>query len=201
MQTRRRVGRILIVFGMCLVFAALGIFIYNEYESRRAESRSREEAERLKAEINERSKEQSRGSAEDKQDEGKNSESRDDIDETYIGIITIPAIGVEAPVTSEYNEETLKQMPCRYYGSADEGNLVIAGHNYRHGFGELNSLSEEDEVMLTETDGNIRHYVVKEREVLKEDDVKGMNESGWELSLYTCTYSGRERLTIRCREE
>ena len=86
MQTRRRVGRILIVFGMCLVFAALGIFIYNEYESRRAESRSREEAERLKAEINERSKEQSRGSAEDKQDEGKNSESRDDIDETYIGI-------------------------------------------------------------------------------------------------------------------
>ena len=92
-------------------------------------------------------------------------------------------------------------MPCRYYGSADEGNLVIAGHNYRHGFGELNSLSEGDEVMLTETDGNIRHYVVKEREVLKEDDVKGMNESGWELSLYTCTYSGRERLTIRCREE
>ena len=158
-------------------------------------------AEGRRVEINERSKEQSRGSAEDKQDEGKNSESRDDIDETYIGIITIPAIGVEAPVTSEYNEETLKQMPCRYYGSADEGNLVIAGHNYRHGFGELNSLSEGDEVMLTETDGNIRHYVVKEREVLKEDDVKGMNESGWELSLYTCTYSGRERLTIRCREE
>ncbi len=201
MQTKKRVGLILIVIGVFLVLASLGILIHNEYESRQAENRSRKEVERLRSEINGQSKEQSKDASEGEPKEEKDSGKAGNIDDAYIGIITIPAVGVEVPVTSDYNEETLKQMPCRYYGSADEGNLVIAGHNYRHGFGELNSLSGGDEVILTEMDGNIRHYVVREREVLKEDDISGMNESGWDLSLYTCTYSGRERLTVRCREE
>ena len=31
-------------------------------------------------------------------------------------------------------------------------------------------------------------------------DVDGMLSGGWDLSLYTCTYGGRARLTVRCDE-
>lgn len=42
--------------------------------------------------------------------------------------------------------------------------------------------------------------MVEEIEILNADDIKRMIESDWELSLYTCTYNGKQRVTIRCRE-
>lgn len=48
-------------------------------------------------------------------------------------------------------------------------------------------------------DGNSYEYVVDLIEVLQAEDIDGMVNSPWELSLYTCTYDGQSRLTVRCK--
>lgn len=119
---------------------------------------------------------------------------------TYIGYITIPAVNLELPVMDRWNEELLRLAPCRYYGSFETNDLVIAGHNYKSSFGKLKLLHKDDEVYFTDMNGIVHTYVVAETEILNATDVKPMIESDWDLSLYTCTYNGKQRFTVRCAE-
>lgn len=116
----------------------------------------------------------------------------------YIGYVTFPSLDLELPVMDEGDEARLKLAPCRYYGSLQTNDLVIAGHNYRSGFGKMRDLSEGDEVYFTDMDGVIYSYRVEEIETLNSTDVTKMIASGWDFSLYTCNYDGSRRLTIRC---
>ena len=43
-------------------------------------------------------------------------------------------------------------------------------------------------------------YKVADVEILDPDEVAEMVASGWPLSLYTCTYDGSRRLTVRAEE-
>ena len=119
----------------------------------------------------------------------------------YIGILSLPTLGLEMAVTSECSLYTLRETVGRYSGSVRTGDLVIAGHNYSTGFSQLRQLSLGDQLTFTEMDGQVHSYTVQELEILEPDSVDQMINSDWELSLYTCTYTGRQRLTVRCSEE
>lgn len=121
--------------------------------------------------------------------------------EDYIGILSIPALELEMPVTSECSLYTLRDTIGRYYGSVRTGDLVIAGHNYQSGFGRLRQLTPGDILTFTEMDGEQHSYTVGELEILEPGDVEDMIQSSYELSLYTCTYTGRQRFTVRCKED
>lgn len=116
----------------------------------------------------------------------------------YIGILTIPSLGLDLPVMDECTDSNLTLAPCRYYGSLAEDNLVIAGHNYKQHFGYLSNVEVGDEVTFTDMDGTVHTYKVGTVEILAATAVDEMNNSEWELSLYTCTYSGSQRITVRC---
>ena len=118
----------------------------------------------------------------------------------YIGYITVPSVGMELPVLDGWDDVRLNLAPCRYYGSAKGGNLVIAGHNYRNSFGKCHSIRAGDVAYFTDA-ANITHtYAVADVEILNPTDVPEMVESGYDLSLYTCTLGGKQRLTVRCCE-
>ena len=91
----------------------------------------------------------------------------------------------------------LKIAPCRQSGSIEDNNLVIAGHNYRCHFASLSQLEEGDMIMFTTMNGETVTYTVGLMEVLNPDQGEEMMKSDWDLTLYTCTYGGRTRLTIR----
>ncbi|MCI5817188.1 sortase [Ruminococcus sp.] len=118
----------------------------------------------------------------------------------YIGYLSFPTLDTELPVMSGWSKAGLKIAPGRYYGSVYTGDLVIAGHNYRTGFGKLKLLRQGDPVLFTDMDQITRSYQVEDVEILDPSDVEGMIQSPWQLSLYTCTYNGQLRLAIRCRE-
>ena len=42
------------------------------------------------------------------------------------------------------------------------------------------------------------HYVVLTAETLDGYDLRGMDAGTWDLTLFTCTFSGVERTTVRC---
>lgn len=116
----------------------------------------------------------------------------------YIGTIRFPDLGLELPVAAPWSYSTLKLSPCLYAGTPYKENMVICGHNYVSHFGKLYNLGLEDEVIFTDNDGNVFRYEVDNIEELPPTAVENMVESGYALSLFTCTLSGQTRLTIRC---
>ena len=118
----------------------------------------------------------------------------------YVGTIQLPALELELPVVSEWNEANAEIGPCLYDGNIYDKNMVLAGHNYASHFGYIGNLKEGDSVVFIDVDGNSTNYEVEKQEVLDGYDVDGMCSYSNGLTLFTCTYSGTERLTIRCKE-
>lgn len=118
----------------------------------------------------------------------------------YIGYLLLPTLDVELPVMSGWSYPGLRISPCRYTGSIYKGNAVIAAHNYDCHFGQLFHLKPGDPVQFTDVDGNVFRYEIVTHEVLEPTAVEEMTESDFELSLFTCTYGGATRYTIRCQQ-
>lgn len=118
----------------------------------------------------------------------------------YVGMIEIPVLELALPVLDDWNYPALKVAPCRYEGSAYTGDLIVMAHNYDSHFGKLRQLQPEDEVRFTDMAGNVFTYRVMELETLPGSAVEDMSEGQWDLTLFTCTYGGQSRVTIRCRQ-
>ncbi len=116
----------------------------------------------------------------------------------YIGALSIPSLGIELPIASDWNYTQLRVSPCRYTGSAYLDDLVICGHNYSSHFGGLKNLKPGDRVVFTDADGNVFEYKVVSVEDLRPTAVEEMKTGDWDLSLFTCTIGGRTRVTVRC---
>lgn len=117
----------------------------------------------------------------------------------YIGYLSFPSLELELPVMSEWDYTRLAVAPCLYYGSVKTDNMVIAGHNYTRHFGSLTHLGPGDSVIFTDMDGRAYTYEVGDIEKLPPEATGEMIAGKWSLSLYTCTYAGDARLTIRCQ--
>lgn len=116
----------------------------------------------------------------------------------YIGYVGIPELGVVLPVMSDWSYEQLTVSPCRYFGSAYLGNLIIAAHNYRSHFGRLKDLEPGDIVTFVDMKENVFSYRVTETEMLDPEDVEELKSGNWDLTLFTCTVGGQYRVTVRC---
>ena len=116
----------------------------------------------------------------------------------YIGVLEIPAFDLTLPVISRWSNAALKVAPARYEGSAYTDYLIIAAHNYKTHFDNLQYLVAGDEVYFTDIDGNRFSYEVVMTEILKPTDVEQMSAGDWDLTLFTCNYGGSYRVTVRC---
>lgn len=117
--------------------------------------------------------------------------------ETYIGYLEMPTIGLTLPVMRDWSYPQLRIAPCRYWGSVYDDTMVIMAHNYDRHFGRIATLELGDPVQFVCADGEIFSYVVCGHETLKPTDVELMLEGTSDLTLFTCTYGGRTRVTVR----
>ena len=115
----------------------------------------------------------------------------------YIGVLQIPSLDLILPVISDWSYPALQIAPCRYEGSAYDGGMVIAGHNFDSHFGKLAQLEPGDEIKFIDLSGNTFTYAVAETEVLEATAIEEMVTGGWDLTLFTCTLSGQTRFTVR----
>lgn len=190
---RRKVAIVLMSVGALLIFTAVGILGYNNYENKKAEESAGALVDSIRLSISE-------NELKDKVVDPFDTEMK--IKEIngygYIGYLSIPALNLDLPVMSEWDYGRLKISPCRYYGSTKTDNLVIAAHNYRVHFGYLGHLKVGDSVVFTDMDSVKYHYKVDVIEQLLPTDVDKVKDSGNDLILYTCTYGGAKRITVRC---
>ena len=185
------------IIGSVLIFAALGLFIYNEHEQNLAA----ESVSKLMPQLVEAIRVQKEETSEpvlptvNPQKEMKTAE----IDgHEYIGFVGIPALGLELPVMADWDYDKLKIAPCRYSGSVFTGDLVVMAHNYKKHFGSLSTLRPGDSVTFTDMEGQTLYYEVTALVVLSSTAVEDMTSGEFDFTLFTCTYGGESRVTVRC---
>ncbi|MBR6070885.1 MAG: sortase [Ruminococcus sp.] len=118
----------------------------------------------------------------------------------YCGYLSLPSLGLELPVASELSYPALRTSPCRYRGTAEGGDLVIAAHNYNSHFGRIKELADGDELVFTDCEGVSTRYTVITTESVDGTDISSMlggSVTDWQLTLFTCDLSGRTRVTVR----
>ncbi len=192
---RKKAGIACIAAGALLMLAALLLFVYNYREADRAGNASADVLPELQAAIVQA--EQAHVDLPSIQESEEQIPTAEIDGNEYIGYLTIPALGLELPVMAELDSARLETAPCRYYGTPND-NLVIAGHNYSRHFGRLHDLRIEDPIMLTDAAGGKHLYRVCEIEILAGTAITQMLDSGYDLTLFTCTYGGRDRIAVRC---
>ena len=117
----------------------------------------------------------------------------------YSGIIDIPEIGIKLPVMSEWNYDNLNISPCLFYNDEKNNRKIIAGHNYSSPFGKLKQLKQGDYIIFTNAENKRVIYKVLQTEILGSTDTdKMLGGDDWNLTLFTCSLSGYERVTVRC---
>lgn len=197
-EKRLSAGRVLVLLGVLLLLGAAGLYGYNQWVDYQAGVESETAVLTLVEEI------QSREVViqEVSQAEEGPSEAQLKVAELdgayYMGVLTIPSLGKILPIQSDWSMSQLKRSPCRYSGSVAEGELVIAGHNYKKHFSGLATLKQGDSIVFTDLEGNQIFYEVREIYTVAATDIDGMVNSGYDLSLFTCNYGGKARVTVRC---
>ena len=207
---KKKKGTILIYIGIVFIIVAAGIMIYNIYESMRAA----QQADSVLQQIKEMFMNVEGQDQEDTQYPGISDEVIPEYvlfpekempvikigNHNYVGVLEIPKLGLVLPVLAgEWSYEKLKIAPCVYSGSIYQDNMVIAAHNYWSHFSRIKDLEVGDAVIFTDGEGNVFEYSVGWVDLLQKYDTEEMKlAETWDLSLFTCTYSGKERYTVRC---
>ena len=205
----KRAGVILVLAGAVLILAALLLVFSNYYEDRQAGRESDERLIDVRAIIEERitpaplvtpaAGQEARESAETPEPFDPELTVAEIDGHGYIGYLSIPVLELDLPIMSEWDYEKLKIAPCRQFGSSKTDDLVIAAHNYKRHFGYLAELEAGDVVLFTDMDGIENRYVlVKAPETLAPDAVDAVQNSGYDLVLYTCTPGGATRVVAFC---
>ncbi len=219
----KRRGIVFVTIGAVLVIAALLLFFYNRYQGAQAGRQAEDLLADVKTVIESRKSPEpsAAGSAQAGQDDdnedGKTPEPSAAPEETktpaplepempvfeidgygYVGYILIPDLDIELPVMSEWDYTRLEIAPCRHFGSSRTDDLVISAHNYMSHFGSLSKLEPGANVVFTDMDGVVNTYEVVRVSTLAPTEVDAVQNSGYDLVLYTCTYGGKTRVTVFC---
>lgn len=191
---RKRTIALLLAGALCLA-AAVGLTGYNLWDEQRASLSVESGVEQLRAAIQPKDAEKQPLLPEEQvvmptitlPEDGRN----------YIGLLEVPVLGLSLPVLDQCTEGLLRAAPCLYQGNLYDG-MIIAGHNYRSHFKNLSQLAAGDQVRFTDVEGNVWSYTVVTTEIINGYDVEAMESGDWDLTLFTCTYGGKERVTVRC---
>lgn len=119
-------------------------------------------------------------------------------DNEYVGILSIPKLGKELPVMSELTMENLDIAPCLYY--SNNGGIIIGAHNYECLFGRIINLSAGDTIEFTDANNNAVKYEVSGIEIINPYERDILISGEWDMTLFTCTYMGKQRIVVRCNE-
>ena len=189
---RKKLGLASVVLGAVLVLAALALWAYNRREDAAAGAEAETAMQAVQEQITQEPTPADPAALDPEMPVA-------EIDgHEYVGYVAIPSIELELPVMADWDYDKLKLAPCRQFGSSRTDDLVIAGHNYKTHFGKLDRVAVGDAVTFTDMDGIVNHYTVEKIETLDPTMVDQVENSGYALVLYTCTYSGQTRTTLFC---
>ena len=197
------IGISCVLLGVLCILSAIGFIAYNRWEDKNAEDIAKDILKDVQSIIDESLPEQTLPDEtivlpDDEENMPIEMATAEVGGYDCIGILSVPVLDLELPVLTDWSYAKLKKAPCHYYGSYFGKDFVIAAHNYQSHFGRLSELQAGDIVVFTDIGGTAHYYEVVILETLPKNATKEMIASGFDLSLYTCTPGGSNRVTVRC---
>ena len=208
---KRTIGILLMALGVIMITCSVVLFVNNQNEDKQAQ----ESTEYYLPQLIDTIKNNTENSTSDVSDDissddiedsdtSKDSSSGTDMTVVYIdghgfiGYLSIPKLNLELPIMSELDYAKLKISPCRFYGSAKTANLIVGAHNYSRHFGQIGTLNADDEIYVTDMNGEIYRYAVVSIDILQPYEVDILTNEEYDLVLFTCTYGGQTRIAVGC---
>lgn len=203
---RRTLGRILIALGTLLSGLGIGIalsYLNTEYDAgERAEAAMEQllvQMEQQEASLPEETQPDPLLPPRLPQEENLQAMPELEIDGVgYVGYLELPTLELTLPVIGHSTDENLEIAPCRFFGTVYQKNFVIGGHRYRRHFRKLYTLGYGDRLIFTDVTGKRYVYQVEELEEIAPYQGEYLCSGDWDLSLFTCTPGGTDRVVVRC---
>ena len=196
----KKFGVLCMILGAVLISAALSLFISNEKEDRSAKQMAQDALVTLVGEMEEQQEMAVSGELILSEGETHSAKLNMDVIEIdgnrYVGFVSLPTLGL--PILAEWDYDLLQLAPCLYSGTTYTNDMVLMAHNYESHFGRIDELEIGDEVLFTDVSGGVLRYEVVARDVLAPTAVEEMTAGAYDLMLFTCTYGGAERITVKC---
>jgi len=192
MNKRKAMGTILIVIGLGILITAVSMKLWGYYKQKNMVDAFQKTIENI-----------------DKTSETTTTNSTKEplIDDSVLGIVTIPKINLSVALGEDVDSKILKYAVGHFKGTAlpgSIGNCCIAGHRsytYSEYFNRLDELKTGDEINIKTKSGTYT-YVVYDTFVVKPTQTEVLNPSkDAELTLITCTpiRIATHRLIVKAR--
>lgn len=133
---------------------------------------------------------------------------------TTVAVVDIPKLEITYPViysndtSNQTIDDLLKISVVKYWGpkANERGNFCIVGHNYHNKkfFSKVSTLENGDSIYITDTDNKTLEYKVYANYVVEPEDLKctsQLTNGATEITLITCTMTGKQRTIIKARAE
>lgn len=202
MKVKAYLSKVLITLGCLFVFYAVVLFVQNQNVEQNAQVHSTTAVEQITKEIENVSEETEQSEEvfidiQNDEDEFSYNKLNEEItldNESYVGILTIPSLGLELAIQSQWSYEKLANTPCVYL----EEPFSIAGHNYTSHFGKLAKIEENAQVIFTDTSGEDFIFTVVSVNIVNESEIEALMDDSYDLTLFTCNYSNNtQRILVR----
>ena len=201
---RNKIRAIIITLGCCCIIAAAALSAYNYMESKSAAEASQELTTRL-SEMLVLAKPQETDPADEELSllpEGTEAEAAPEARKVdgynVCGILSMPSINIQLAIIQEWSYPNLNISACRYSGTPEE-QMILLAHNYRNHFGKLSTLEVGDRLTFTDVFGVEFTYEVTGTEIWATNQLRQIiSGDEWDLTLFTCTYGGANRVVVRC---
>lgn len=121
-----------------------------------------------------------------------------------IALINIPSINLDTVVVNGIKKEYLNYYVCRFENSVmpgDIGNFSLAGHSsyiYNEVFNDLHKVKVNDKIIIKTVSSEFEYTITEILEVSPDSvDVLEQNMNKREITIVTCTDSGKNRLIVK----
>jgi sortase A len=204
MNKKQKQGVLMVLVGLCMVFAAMFLHLTQERQDAQAGENAavllrQLELSRMSVPAAPEMETQEETPAETVPAESllPDMPEKEYLGYAMIGTLRIPSVGIELPILRDWSYELLNVAPCRYSGSAAEENMILMGHNYKSHFTPLHNIAAGAEVTFEDVNGFLYRYCVDEITYLHKTEGEAL-PSDHPLTLFTCTRGGQNRIVVRC---
>lgn len=118
--------------------------------------------------------------------------------EDYVALLQIPAWDLSLPVADPWNSHKLHAGPRRFYGSAQNGTLVIGGIDREMQFAFCAQIQHGDRILITDMTGATFAYTVTRIDRAKHAETQWLVQEGIDLTLFCRDRYAREYVAVRC---
>jgi sortase A len=116
----------------------------------------------------------------------------------YVGILDLPGYGVQLPVGSVWETGKLTTHPCRFWGSAYDGTLVIGGSGDKGQMDFCGKVNQGDRLRFTDMTGAEFDYQVTWVDRSKSAEASWLMKEEHDLTLFARDPYSLQYIAVRC---